>query len=60
MSLSAQRTSQQLKEIIENEKNTVKSAREVQEQVEDGEAVLNPENTSAVLSAVLNTINNEF
>jgi len=60
MSLSAQLTSEQLKEIIENEKNTEKSAREVQEQVEDGEEVLNPENTSSGLNTVLNTINNEF
>jgi hypothetical protein len=60
MSLSAQLTSEQLKEIIEDEKNTDKSAREVQEQVEDGEEVLDPENTSAVLNTVLNTINNEF
>jgi hypothetical protein len=28
--------------------------------VEDGEAVLDPDNTSSVLSTVLNTINNEF
>ena len=60
MSLSAQLTSKQLKEIIEDEKNTDKSAREVQEQVEDGEEVLDPENTSAVLNTVLNAINNEF
>jgi len=36
MSLSAQLTSEQLKEIIEDEKNMDKGAREVQEQVEDG------------------------
>jgi len=60
MSLSAQPTSEQLKEIIEDEKNTDKSAREVQEPVEDGEEVLDPENTSSVLDTVLNTINNEF
>jgi len=60
MSLSAQLTSEQLKEIIEDEKNTDKSAREVQEQVEDGEEVLDPENTSSVLNTVLDTINNEF
>jgi len=36
MSLSAQLTSEQLKEIIEDENNTDKSATEVQEQVEDG------------------------
>jgi len=60
MSLSAQLTSEQLKVIIEDKKNTDKSAREVQEQVEDGEEVLDPEHTSAVLNTVLNTINNNF
>jgi len=60
MSLSAQLTSEQLKEIIEDEKNTDKGAREVQEQVEDGEEVLDPENSSSVLNTVLNTINKEF
>jgi len=60
MSLSAQLTSEQLKEIIEDEKNKDKSAREVQKQVEDREEVLDPENTSSVLNTVLNTINNEF
>ena len=39
---------------------TNQGSREVQEQVEDGEAVLNPDNTSSVLSTVLNTINNKF
>jgi len=60
MSLSAQLTSEQLKQIIEDEKNTDKGAREVQEQVEDGEEVLDPANTSSVLNTVLSTINNEF
>jgi len=60
VSLSAQLTSEQLKEIIEDEKNMDKSAREVQEQVEDGEEILDPENTSLVPNTVLNTINNEF
>jgi len=60
MSPSAQLTSEQLKEIIEDEKNTDKDAREVQEQVEDGEEVLDPANTSSVLKTVLSTINNEF
>ena len=46
MSSSALLTSEQLTEIIEDEKNTNKSAREVQEQVEDGEEVLDPDNTS--------------
>jgi len=60
MSPSAQLTSEQLKEIIEDEKKTDQGAREVQEQVEDGEEVLYPDNTRSVLSTVLNTINNEF
>jgi len=60
MSPSAQLTSEQLNEIIENEKNTEKDAREVQEQVEDGEEVLDPANTSSVLNTVLSTINNKF
>jgi len=60
MSPSAQLTSEQLKEIIEDEKKTDQGSREVQEQVEDDEEVLDPDNTSSVLSTVLNTINNEF
>jgi len=60
MSLSAQLTSEQLKVIIEDEKNTDKGVREVQEQLEDGEEVLEPENTSSVLCTVPNTINTEF
>jgi hypothetical protein len=40
--------------------NTDQGSREFQEQVEDGEAVLDPDNTSSGLSTVLNTINNEF
>jgi hypothetical protein len=60
MSPSAQLTSTQLKEIIEDEMNTHQGSREVQEQVEDGRVVLDPDNTSSVLSTVLNTINNEF
>jgi len=60
MSPSAQLSSEQLEEIIEDEKKTDQGAREVQEQMEDGEEVLDPENTSSVLSTVLNTINNEF
>jgi len=60
MSLSAQLTSEQPKEIIEDEKNTDKSSREVQAPVEDGEEVLDPKNTISVLNTVLNTINNEF
>ena len=40
--------------------NTDKSAREVQQQVENSEEILNPENTSSGLNPDLNTINNEF
>jgi SNF2 family DNA or RNA helicase len=60
VSPSAQLTSEQLNEIIEDEKNTNKDAWEVQEQVEDGKEVLDPANTSSVLNTVLSTINNEF
>ena len=60
MSQSAQLTSEQLKVIIEDEKNMDKSARDVQEQMEDGEEVLDPVNTRSVLNTVLNTMNNEF
>jgi len=60
MSRSAPLTSEELKEIIEDEKNTDKGAREVQEQVQDGEEVLDPTNTGSVLNTVLSTINNEF
>ena len=35
-------------------------SREVQEQVEDGKEVLDPDITSSVLCTVLNTINNQF
>jgi hypothetical protein len=50
----------QLKEIIEDEKNTDKRSIEVQEQEEDCEEVLDPENTSSGLKMVLSAINNEF
>jgi len=60
MSPSAQMTSEQLKESIEDEKKTDQGSREDQEQVEDGEEVLDPDNTSSVLSTVLNTINIKF
>jgi len=58
MSQSPQLSSDQLTEIIQDEKTTNRGAREVQEQVEDGEEVHNPDDTSSVLNAVLNTINN--
>jgi len=60
MSPSGQLTSEQQKEIIKDEKNTGKGARESQVQVEDGEEVLDWVNTSSVLNMVLRTINNEF
>ena len=59
MSPSAQHTSEQLKEIIEDKKKTIQGAREVQEQV-DGEEDLHPDNPSSVLNTVLNTIDNQF
>jgi len=60
MSPSAQLTSEQLKEIIEEAKNTDNCAREVQELVENGEEFLDLENTSSVRKMVFNTMNNEF
>jgi len=60
MSPSPQHTSELLKEIIENGNNTDKCSRELQEQVEDSEKVLDPANTSSVLNTVLSTIINEF
>jgi hypothetical protein len=60
MRLSAGLTSQQQKEIIEDKKNTDSSARQAQEQVEDGEEVQESQNPSSVLNTGLNTIINEF
>jgi hypothetical protein len=60
MSPSSQLTSKQLKEIIEDEKKTDQGTTEVQEQVEDGEEVLDPDDPHSLLSTVLNTINKEF
>jgi len=37
-----------------------KVSREVPEQLADGDEVVNPDNSSAVLNAVLNAINNRF
>jgi len=59
MSPSVQLSSEQLKLIILDEKMTDQCAREVQYQV-DGEEVIDPDNTSSVLSIFLNTINNKF
>jgi len=60
MSPSAQLSSEQLKDNIEDEKKTDQGAREVQEQVEDGKKVINPDSASSVFGTVLNTINYEF
>jgi hypothetical protein len=59
MSPSAQLTSEQLKEMIEDEKKTEQGEREVQEQV-GGKEDLDSENSSSVLSTFLITINKEF
>jgi hypothetical protein len=45
---------------MEDKKMTDQGSREVQEQVHDGEEVLDPDNTHSILSTVLNTIHNEF
>jgi hypothetical protein len=60
MSQSAQLTLEQLKEIIEDEMKTDQGSKEVHEQVEHGEAVCDPDNTSSVLRTILNTNSNEF
>jgi hypothetical protein len=39
---------------------TDQGARDGKEQVEDGEVVLDPENTSSVLGTIFITVNNEF
>jgi len=51
---------EQLQEIIEDEKITDNSAMEVQEIVEDGEEVLDPDNSTAVLHTVRNSNNNDI
>jgi hypothetical protein len=60
ISPSAQHTSEPLKEMIEDEMQTDQGSSEVQKQVEHGEPILDLDNTSSILSTVLNTINNEF
>jgi len=60
MSPSAMHTLGQLKEIIENEKKTNNGAREDNEQMQDGEELLSPDNSSSLLNTVLNTVNNKF
>ena len=59
MSPSAQRTLEQLTEIIEDAMKSDKGVRESQKKL-NSEEVLDPDNTSLVLSTVLNTINNKF
>jgi len=60
MSPSAKLPSEQLKETIDYDMNIDIAARKVQEQVEDGEKVLDPANSSSVLNTDLSTINNEL
>jgi hypothetical protein len=60
MSPSAQLTLERLKAIIEDKTKADQGSREVQEQVEDGEEVFDPDNTSSVSSTILNTINHQF
>jgi hypothetical protein len=60
VSPSAHVTSEQQKEIIEDEQNTDKGATAVQEQSEDGKEVLDPANTCLLFNIVLGTINNEL
>ena len=60
MGLSTQLTCDQLREIIMNELNPDKRARELEEQVQDGEEIFNPVNTSSGLNTVLSTIKNTF
>jgi hypothetical protein len=57
---SSQRSSEQLKEIIDDKKNADNGAKGVQEQVVDDEKVLNLANTSLVVNIVPSTINNKF
>ena len=59
MSPSVQLTSEELKEIIEDEKRTDQGAQEIQEQV-GGKEVLDSDITGSLLSTVLYTISNEF
>jgi hypothetical protein len=47
---------EQLKEIIADENMTNQGASKIQEQVEDGEEVLDAENTSSGMCTVLNRI----
>jgi hypothetical protein len=60
MSPSTQLTSEQLKKSVQDDKKTDQGARNIQEEVEYGEGVLDSDNTISVLSTVLNTMSNEF
>jgi hypothetical protein len=60
MSSSAQLTSEQLKEDIDDENNTGIGAREVLEEVEDDGKDCNPAYTNSKLNTVISKINNEF
>ena len=60
MSPVAQHISVQLNEIIEEEKNTEKSVKVVQKNVEDGKDVFDPDDSCSVLNTVLNIINDKF
>jgi len=60
MSTPAQLISDQLKEIIKVKMKTGNGEREAQQKVEEGEKVINPDNTSSILDTVLNTLNNKF
>jgi hypothetical protein len=51
---------EQLQKIFEDEKKADQGSSAVQEEVEDGNEVLNPDITRSVKSIVLNTINNQF
>jgi len=60
MSPAAEFSSQQLKEIMEDNRTMDKGAWEIQEQVQHGEEVFDPGNSSSVLRAELITINNRL
>lgn len=60
MSPYVQLTSEQLKEIVENGQDSDKSAREVHEQVQNNEEVLDPDNTSVEWNSVLHSNNNKY
>jgi len=59
ISPSAQVISKQLKELVEDRKKTDNSGREIQKLVDD-EEVINPDNSSILLTIVFNSINNNI